>query len=54
MDGMQVLLTQLDVMMDEFKQEANLVKNKAAARRARKLSLSITKVLKQYRKDSSK
>ena len=46
----------VNTLMGEFRQEADdsLRPNKAAAKRARKLSLEIEKQLKEYRKQSVK
>ena len=40
--------------MNQFRADAHKLENKAAARRARKESLYLTKLLKQYRADSPK
>jgi hypothetical protein len=51
---MKKLVEVVTVNMDSFIVEAGKTDNKAAAARARKLSLLITTQLKQYRKDSVK
>ena len=48
---MEILLQQIDARINEFTHEAKKG-NKAASRRARKLSLEIEKLMKQYRKES--
>jgi hypothetical protein len=53
-DALKKTVDELGVLVDGFKQEAqeSLKPNKAAAKRARKLSLEIDKKLKIYRKQS--
>lgn len=51
---MDILVEKIKVLFSNFQVEAGKIGNKAAARRARKLSLEIDKMLKQYRKGSVK
>lgn len=51
---MDILVEKIKVLFSNFQVEADKTGNKAAARRARKLSLEIDKMLKQYRKGSVK
>lgn len=51
---MNELIERLTVNMGIFLKESTKIDNKAAAARARKLSLIIATDLKQYRKDSIK
>jgi 5'-deoxynucleotidase YfbR-like HD superfamily hydrolase len=49
---MEKLINDINAKIEEFQAEAEKTSNKAAARRARKCSLELEKLFKQYRKDS--
>lgn len=51
---MEVLVKKIKALFVEFNDEVGKIRNKAAARRARKLSLEIERSLKLYRKESVK
>lgn len=51
---MEALIANIEHEMKAFIEESKKVTNKAAAKRARKLSLSITKDLKEFRAKSIK
>lgn len=51
---MKELLDQITKQFEVFVQETKNINNKAAARRARKASLELEKLFKEYRKQSLK
>lgn len=51
---MEALIANIEHEMMAFIEESKKMTNKAAAKRARKLSMSITRDLKEYRKESIK
>lgn len=54
MEELSTLVERVHALYESFKAEAdrNVSGNKAAGQRARKMSLEIEKLMKQYRKDS--
>jgi len=53
-DTIETQVKELDDSMNQFLLDAKKLTNKSAARRARKLSMEISRQMKQYRADSLK